>query len=99
MSRVLRRRLDPNLVKLDPIKKIPELMGSPLPTAIEFSRNGPTAFALTVWASSRLLALAYINQNQIGLFLYHLKFKIFACFPSTSQKRNRQLFIRKRGIW
>jgi hypothetical protein len=73
-------------VKLDPIKKIPEPMGSSLPTAIEFNRNGPAAFPLTVWASSRLLALVYINQNQIGLFLYHSKLKIFACLPSTSPK-------------
>jgi hypothetical protein len=70
-------------------------MGSSLPTAIEFSRNEPAAFPLTVWASSRLLALVYINQNQIGLFLCHSKFKISACLPSTSQKRNQQLFISK----
>jgi hypothetical protein len=35
-------------VKLDPIKKIPELMEASLPTAINVSRKGPATLPLTV---------------------------------------------------
>jgi hypothetical protein len=76
-------------VKLDPIKKIPELMRSPLPTAIKVGCNGPRQFppshseALS-WASSRLHSYKskqgwpfafYVFFLFIPFALYHLRAK------------------------
>jgi hypothetical protein len=55
------------LVKLDPIKKIPELMGSPLPTAIKVGRNGPRQM---IWRGpDPALPLSSSKQGQLALVL------------------------------
>jgi hypothetical protein len=79
-------------VKLDPIKNIPELMGSSLPIS-KLSRNGPAARPPAHCLGQLALACTRINQNRIDLFLYYSpralyhqnrsKFKIFPCLPSS----------------